>query len=238
MKICVFSNSHGASLIDAAREYAHLWEGTEFKIFALPKHGIDRFRINDETREFNAQSSEIQDMLKLSSGGDVAAQVDDFDAFLIYGLFFCMPRLDRRISGDVARAAIRDVYANSGAALKAGDLRAVTDKPVFVVPEPFRTRLDVPFARNPDRVEMPMAYADLCAMASETLSAETVKLIFQDADTICDDLVTKSLYATASRRMAANAEEHPDRDTRHMNSAYGKTVLQAVLSMLSPAEAQ
>lgn len=234
MKICVFSNSHGASLIDAIRENNEIWPSVEFKVYALPSQGLNQFNIDLEQRAFIGAKDHIVERIMLSSGGDTMACVDEFDAFFIYGLQFSLPCLDTRLSNAVKHAAISDSFTSSNAALKLQELRLVTNKAVFVTASPLETRFDNQYETNNHLTEKPMSYEDLCATARDALAEEPMTLLMQPPETVEAGWMTKPEFASGSRRMRASAEPHPETDTKHMNSVFGKIILQSVVTALEP----
>lgn len=232
MRICVLSNSHGAS-IKWALDEADLSEATTVTIFGAPKRGLEGLKPDDDGQVVRPRNESLGDHFATTSGGTREIVLSDYDAFVVHGLFVTIPRLDRRHSGAVRAAAMSAMLDQALGLDIARSLSGWTDKPVALSPDPLFADLDLgPHGRWAPPPTEPVPYPEICEALLATADLGSVRFVPQPAETIGDRLDTRPEFSTGSRRIL-NDEEHKDADGRHMNGRYGALVLRDVLQALA-----
>ena len=95
LKIGILSNSHAASLKVGWESIKENYPNIELTFFAAANKGMAKVKPESGNR-FTSADILITRMLSITSGGLGSIEVDDYDAFLVYGLFLILPRLDHR----------------------------------------------------------------------------------------------------------------------------------------------
>jgi hypothetical protein len=225
MRLCVLSNSHGSSLKWAETETKPV-KGLKMRIFGASASGLMQMAFDRDRRVFYTKNPKIAEMLRITSDGADELALDDYDAFLIHGLYFTVPRLDKRHSRAV-REQTADSIVNQFVGLHLGRvLRAATDLPVFLSPDPLYA--DVGRERLPEPASLPtqpMDYEDVCGLMVERIGDPGFHYVWQRSETMGPKLNTLVTYSTGSKRYL-NHELRLRHDVRHMNGAYGRMVLE------------
>lgn len=234
MRLCVFSNSHAAALKWALTEGGSV-AGLEARIFAAPATGLNQMIFDTARRRFVTRNPKIAQVLRTTSDGLDEIDIDDYDAYLIHGLYFTVPRLDRRHSTAVRIATADSLVGRFAGLSLARTLRAATDAPIALSPDPLYADQGATAGRYPvDVPSKPMDYADACALMVERIGDPGVLYLWQDRRTIGPNLSTLDDYATGSRRILSDEERHAS-DVRHMNGDYGRLVLEGAEALFRNA---
>jgi len=226
MKICVISNSHAASLKDGWMTIRNDFPQLEVTFFAAPNRAMSELKADISARTLYAENTQLKHTLKFTSGGLDTIEIDKYDAFLVYGLFLSVPRLDRRLSSSVKSATVLDSVNESINHRIAVDLCNMTDATVFYSPSPLLS--DSILESESERVD-PIEHYDLvCDSIHNHYDYPNAKLIKQSAETMGDELTTKKIYSKGSERLLQPLK-HINEDVMHMNSNYGKKFMQMFL---------
>lgn len=235
MKICILSNSHGAAIKAAVDAMSNEALGAEVVIFAAPKHGMGRLVPDASGQVLACDNEGVSNMLRMTSGGLDRIEIGAYDGFILHGLYLIPPRLDRRHSGALAQAAVRDMLALSTAPGLARALVAATKAPVLISPEPLladQEGLDIP-ARPSNAPSDPLPYDTIMDMVEAEFGVPGVHWLRQPGHTMGERLSTLRQYSTESTRLAEENIAHKDGDVRHMNADYGRLVLEAAAARFS-----
>lgn len=233
MRVCVLSNSHGASLKHALDTGRFDDSGVNFSLFALPKYGMKRIRPLESDSKLGSENKQLANMLYMTSGGASVIELDNFDSFFLHGLDLIPPRLDRRHSRAMAMASVEDMIAPSGALYLAELIRRVSDAPILVSPEPLRADQEVENKTHvaPNGPSQPEYYGTIMSMVMTSFPVPGVHWVLQRPETIGERLSTLRAFSTNSTRLDSDVS-HKKGDTRHMNGAYGEIVLDDVIAKL------
>lgn len=234
MKVCILSNSHGASLksgLDQSRDALH---GVDFTLFAIPNKGFSKLTLNRETKSLETDVTRLKDLIKMTSGGYESVPLSEFDVIWIYGQFFTVPRLDRRMSSAVKNAAIDAIMSGSLAHKLARRIRTVVDTPILISPEPLRSDAGNLTCSKYDMPLEPMAYGEIASLIAKRKKPKNISYLWQPSETIHETLATKPQFSVGSEKMSIlRSGSHSKSDTRHMNGDFGAIVLSDMSKHLS-----
>lgn len=228
MRLCIFGNSHLASLKSGwdSLQSAH----ADFKVTFFGSRQSGLRGLQAKNGRLHAKTATLEHDLAYTSGGLAYVEPGDFDAFLVFALIFWPPHLKAEAvysSGFIA-ASTRDAYERSLAFHLCKELRSVTDKRVLVGHTPMNASTD-PNARLKD-------YNLIEPQMRSTVAEHGFELIRQPSVTLAETQFTKMEYCVGSRRLdvgdAISNQLHGDTDVEHMNADYGRLFMEAVLEKL------
>lgn len=242
MRICVLSNSHAASLKLGYEALPpgerHALEPTFFasrswRLLALEPAG-GRLICGDPA---------VRRDLAFTSGGLTEVDPAAYDAFLLHAMAFRYeyePFGARFYSQAFVTAWVGGMWEASLCRILLGRLQAITGKPIFLSPQPFRSAGDQalvegvgasPTARPP-MAELVAATGILGARAS---------FLPQPPGTVSGDLFTAPRFSRGSTRLdvgdAMSGRPHPADDHAHMNGEYGREVWRALQERVATTRA-
>jgi hypothetical protein len=240
MKICILSNSHGAALKTALNAMPSGALEAEVSVFAAPGRHLSKLLPNSGGQHLVVDpryplADNVRNFFKATSGKSDTIEIGAYDGFILHGLYLIPPRLDRRHSGALAQAAVRDMLALSSAPGLARALVAATSAPVLISPEPLladQEGLDIP-ARPSNAPSDPLPYDTIMDMVEAQFGVPGVHWLRQPPHTMGERLSTLRHYSTESTRLAKEDIAHKDGDVRHMNADYGRLVLEAAAARFS-----
>ena len=227
MKICVIGTSHLGALKQGWDMVRDEFAGLDLVFFGSPGSSLRQLRTKG-TR-LVADDAALAKSLAYTSGGLSEIVIADYDAFLLYGVLFRLPRLRRGISMAVLRAVV-EAQASQGLLVKtAKRVRKLTDKRLWLAASP----LEVAAGDEVDTAVYHPHDLLLTALQRAFVVPDAVFLA-QPAETMGPDLCTLARFGEGSLRLlptedGADHEAHPDSDVTHMNGAFGKLWLQANL---------
>lgn len=226
MKICVLGNSHVASLKLGLEKIAAP-NKAELVFFASRASAMGALRLDG--KRLVPSNENLARSIAHTSDGRKEIVVDDFDAFLVYGLGFRLPLLGRHLTSAVRRHACRDTATASLNHRLCALLRKATDKPVHVGHDP-QEAVD---ARKAAIVER-LPYETVFEMTANELRGEDLRLVSQPRETFADDWFTQQKFSSGSIRLDIGDERsnevHRDEDNKHMNGDYGRIWLESFFS--------
>lgn len=232
-RICMLGNSHIASLKNAWTKIGSTHPDYELVFFASRQEGLSALRLEGNT--LIPSSEETARDIRFTSGGRSTIELDEYDAFVTYGLLLSLPSLDRRLSSAVLRRSIVDGISNTLNIRLCKTIREGSRKPVFIGHNPLRA---TPDPRLELRANM-LDYHQLVDVVNSAIEIENASLISQPEQTIVHGWFTRGEYSRGSTRLdvgdnASNAP-HPDNDYDHMNEAFGTLWLQSLFRRMGTA---
>jgi len=227
MKICVISNSHAASLKNGWKSIQDSFPNDQLTFFASPNRGLARLKADLDKKTLYTNNDEINEFLSYTSGGQEVIDVQEYDAFLVYGLFLILPRLDVRVSSGIKKATISDTVQDSINYRIVADLCNLTNVPVFYSAEPLLSDSILgDEAGNPESIA---DYSSLCDWVAEHYNHSNALQIQQLPHTIGERLTTHKKYSIGSEKLTKDSVKHTPDDVRHMNGVYGEEYLKVFL---------
>ena len=229
MKICVIGNSHVASLKLGWEEVSSDFPQAEIVFFAARGGQMSRLRVKGGS--LIAGNGRLAAQLAVTSGGISEIRPQAYDAFVICGLGFYLPRLEAGVSRALRQAAALDFFLNSVLHGVFTKLRSLTEKKIWVGPAPLE-------AEYSDGAGHPMMdYAALADDMAAILSDPVSGILGQPATTVQADLTTGIHYSDGSlrlpvRRTDAKYAAHPPGESKHMNVRFGALWLRANLPIV------
>lgn len=225
MKICIISNSHAASLKNGWESIKSLYPNLELTFFATPNRGMAKVRpVNGENR-FVSHDSLIRERLSYTSGGLESIDVDNYDSFLVHGLFLILPRLDRRLSQAVKEASIEETIRKSMNYRFVSELCGMTKVPVYYSANPL---LSDEFSEDSILAAKYHSFNEISEWIAAGYSHFPVKNISQPSETVDENyMCTKRAYSVGSVRLKLQEDNdrHAETDVRHMNTEFGAVFL-------------
>ena len=220
-RICIFGNSHAASLKLAWDQLTKDHPDRELVFFAA--RGLDLRFLRVSGNALVTNKPRVAESISFTSGGADRVEVDGFDAFVTYALALMVPDMDRRLSSAVKTQACRDVLGRSLNLRICHMIRKVSDAPIYVGHNPQRASSD----------ELPseqMTYAEVHALLAKELDVAGAQLIAQPPETLVNGWNTKPQLARDSTRLDIgdkhSNEPHPEDDVSHMNMDFGRAYLE------------
>jgi hypothetical protein len=249
MRICFIGNSH---LGHAGRAVRALLKDTphEADLFIERSYGTESLAI----RHGEGVDALARVPVDPRSGAEV--RVEDYDAFVVVGLMFSLVRqVERSVDfqrdtyrgprpGQIASEAMYQHYLDglfdaTKARLVMDTLRRVTDRPVWLVPQPLP--LSWVRHRTGERFEV---FGDLyaCGEAERTLAdfnrqvervrQRGVQVLPQPVSTVVDGMFTRDEYGLADPQDQSEESFYQRGDFYHMNADYGREQMQVLFGRM------
>lgn len=230
MRICMLGNSHIASLKNAWMEIGSMHPDCDLVFFASRQEGLSALQLKDNA--LIPTNDDAARDIRFTSGGHATIQLDEYDAFVTYGLLLSLPSLDRRLSSAVLRRSIVDGISNTLNIRLCKTIREGSSKPIFIGHNPLRAAPDPKLELRTNMLD----YNQLVDIVDSALGIENASLIRQPEQTIVRGWFTLGEYSRGSTRLdvgdnASNAP-HPDHDYDHMNKAFGALWLHSLFRRL------
>jgi hypothetical protein len=253
IRACFIGNSHLASVRLAWPLVRHQFADLDVTFFGAPGKALGELQVRDGI--VGTESARTTQLLQRVSGRD-EFRIADFDYFALFGLGFSPStvltvfenfRVWRAGSKDaekrlLSRPAFVESVAGqlrrSLAGTLGAKLRAETDRPIFIVPQPCPAEgVLVPSSANVLELSEPIAefarwttavtaatdLQRLFVRAAQTAASSLgMSLLPQPAETLTSGIFTKEAY-----RYTSSVEKM---DYAHMNAEYGKVVLRHLIS--------
>lgn len=233
MRICLMGNSHMAAWKAGYDEMVAAGEwpsSVSVTFFASPSDGLLDIGVSTEERALIApEGSELRMQLERTSGGVSRIRPDDYDFTILVGMVR-VPDLDRRFSS----ALIDEIFSGTkhycGAAKLMPRVRSITERPVYVVPQPLTTN---PKSVYPENYE-PIPYAERLDGVDDALAAHDVIVMGQPPETLLEPQRTRPEMSSSAPRLDLGqwdrvGSKHPATDYFHMNGAFGRLSWLALL---------
>jgi hypothetical protein len=223
VRICVLGNSHVASLKLGLEKLPSARQQFTMEFFASRAGALEGLRL--ENKRLVPSNENLAVAITHTSGGKGEVVVDDYDAFLVYGLGFRLPVVDTHLSAAVRRQACRDTATQTLNFHMCSLLRQATKKPVYVGHDP----QEAPGRKSPE-VGRSLAYDAVYELTRSELLREDLRLVQQPRRTFADVWFTRPEYSAGSTRLdigdAKSNELHKEVDNKHMNGDFGRIWLE------------
>lgn len=253
-RICFLGNSHIAALKLGWDEFGQRAANYTPTFFAARKNKLKD--LEPQGRSLVPDNDELRLLMGQYSGGHETIAVDDYDAFVISGLYLSLQRIvyqlyaqyrseqhrntkgmKQLISASMFDAAAVGLMGETPAMTLATKLASLTDAPILVSPQPMPSEL-IPtvmpmwaeIAQAGDDEPLAATFAD--ALGKLKLPG-SVQIRRQPAQTLARPPYSKREYSVGSVRLSENFDiHHPEEDNFHMNADYGVAVLTDLLDVI------
>lgn len=133
MNICVIGNSHAGALKAAWDKEAGAWQA-QLTFFASP--GLNSALLEERDGVYVASKDKIRRFFNVTSGGKEEIDPSHYDAFVIAGVHFSFPLLRPRLSRQVRKAVISDMFDSSDSFSFLEIIRKKSSGPIVISPRP------------------------------------------------------------------------------------------------------
>lgn len=222
VRICVIGNSHVGALRRGWDALKAERDDVQPVFFASPGRSLAGLQ-RQGTRLVPALPG-VARYLALTSGGLSEIELGEFDAFVLVGMAFLMPRPDRRHTLAVIRATCEDAWTTSISASLVALIRASSGVPLLVAHNP------LPSARQPNAHLRPLGYAETMDVMQNDVMPPAVQLLPQVAETRADDWLTRPEFLAGATTLLGEGLE--DDNATHMNARFGELQWRALLGRL------
>ena len=226
MKVCVLGNSHVSALKLAWDELAATYSSINIDFFAAKGKSLGGLSVAGD--KLVAGKPSLKKSIAYTSGGKESVSVSEYDAFLVYGLTFKPPILDRRLSQAVISDCCIDNYRLSVNGQLAEMVRTISSVPVLAGHAPFPTRLNE--KQHPSEA---VPYATVLDILNSEFEDDGFAFVPQPEQTIEEEWTTMSAFAVGAPRLVTAEHKvgnvHEEVDGLHMNSEFGKLYIQSFL---------
>lgn len=236
MRICLMGNSHMAAWKAGYDEMVAAGEwspSVNVTFFASPSDGLLDIGVSVDHRALVApEGGELRTQLERTSGGIPHIRPDDYDHIILVGMVR-VPDLDHRFSSSLIEEIFSGTKHYCGAAKLMPRVRSITDRPVYVVPQPLTTN---PQSAYPENYE-PIPYIERLAGVDDALAAHGVIVMGQPSETLLEPQRTKPEMSSSAPRLDLGqwdrvGSKHPATDYFHMNGAFGRLSWIALLEAI------
>ncbi len=229
MRLAIIGNSHTACLLHAIRDGGWAQPGLDIIFFAAIGQNLDQLRRSGD--RLVPKSKALADSIRTTSGGLEDLVPADFDAFLLVGLGYNVPPVDRRLSQAVQQGVNVNTVKGSLAWRIAGMVRELSAGPILVQHSPLRAGDTGP--QHDEMLAKAVSYDRLIDRA-ETVWAELgARVVRQPVQTRYRDILSARSFSRGSRGLRGAGLAHQDTDRSHMNAAFGEIMLTEVAGMLA-----
>lgn len=224
MRICVLGNSHVASLKLGLEKLPGATKSASMEFFASRASALGALRLQEN--RLVPMNDNLARSIAHTSGGKSEVALDEYDAFLVYGLGFRLPVVEAQLSAAVRRQVCRDSLSQALNFRMCSMLRQATRKPVYVGHDPQEAQ-----GRKSPAVARSLPYEAVYELMRGELAREDVRLVAQPRQTFANSWFTKPEYSAGSTRLdigdAKSNELHSDVDNKHMNGEFGRIWLES-----------
>jgi hypothetical protein len=239
MRICILGNSHTGALKLAWSKLTASVPQVELIFFAAP--GIGFAHADLEGGHLVPRSKRLKELFAYTSGGLESVDIAAYDAFLVYGLGFSIPRAkidNHRYSSAVVSATYSDLLAKSLNWRLGNFVRSVTHAPIYVGHNPVPSLGEVPAALPAADKEMSWSYDESAGIFSRILAERDMLFIAQPHVTFGEDGMTKREYSFGSLKLDVGGRDgsdvHDADDIGHMNEEFGRIWLESFFKAIAP----
>ena len=163
----------------------------------------------------------------MTSGGSTTIDPTKHDVFVLHGLLFRVPQLDRRWSNAVRRSVCKDAFEASASYRLLQMLRPLTDKPIILSPVPLRSR-----RRRQDLAADFIPYDATCELMATMIESAGIQFMGQPPQTVAPGTwLTGEIFAKGAKALDSNRQIE-EKDDVHMNDAFGLALLKGLFARL------
>ncbi len=226
MKLAVIGNSHAACFKTAWDELLLSHLGIEPIFFASPGERLRTLQIEgDSITTSNEQAA--QD-IRFTSGGLSSIRVEEYDCFLMIGLGYRTPILDRRLSRAVSALAVEDCVTNSLCFHVLSLVRELAGTKIAVACQPYPTS---------QTIAPPLLPAEeVTQIANRKFKDRNVTFYHCPSECLMENCYSiKKDFLVGAPRLAHNQRKLSRtfdgvRNFVHMNTQYGKLFWEKILT--------
>lgn len=244
-RVCVIGASHVASIMQGLKTIPDS-ERPSWTFFAAPGgHAIGRLEVRGG--ELVADDEELQGWLARTSGGHETIALDDYDAFVLFGVAFggryccdtilegyAFPGLSTfgadatvPVSRALIVAGLADWLEASPTTRLLEKLRSSGERTVLIVPEPQPTAAPPRLEQHPDGPSP--TDDDLGALGRLRMEGlrdyearRSVPVITQPEETLTENMTTLESFGRGAPRLRGGMKlDHDPDDVSHMNADFG-----------------
>jgi len=220
MKICILGNSHTASLKTGWDKISSDYPQVMLTFFAARGNAMSR--LESKLNMLIAKDTELENSLKFTSGGIKQIDLNNYDLFLIYGLGFRIPKLDKRLPSSTLNMLFSEINSKSLSINLANKIRDIVSAPIYIGHAPLKA--DENELSSKDAMNI-LSYEDVLKKLSLSIKVSNITLIGQPLITRNGDFNTKREFSKGSTRLdigdKLSGQLHPDEDLTHMNGQFG-----------------
>jgi len=248
IRIALLGNSHLENWKRAWNSLGRAYPNVDLVFFAAPGEQLECCEPQGDRLVF--KSEDVARWVEITSGGRRELVAADYDVFCVVGLDFgvrAVTLLYSRWRADthkgeegrfqlVSDACFQDILCDrlkaSLAMALVGRLRQITDKAIWLAPQPAPSEIILTLDNFPEGLEMAAAATDAPSLraayeeACRRLAAENVIVLEQPEATLASPILSKKEYRRRNRKSP---------DWMHLNDAYGKIAIRAFLSRYQPS---
>ena len=229
MRLAILGNSHSACLLHALREDPAAGLGLSITFFAAIGQKMSDLSLKGGA--LRPDNDELRDSLRATSGGLEIIDPRAFDAFLLVGLGYNVPPVDRRLSAAVQSRILLNTIQESVSWKIAGLLRQLGDAPILIQHSPLRAGDIGP--RHEDLLAHATPYTELIARANRIWAERGARVVPQPGETRFRDILTARSFSRGSRGLRGAGLAHENDDRSHMNADFGRLMLSQAAALLS-----
>ena len=229
MKICVLGNSHAGALKRGWDSINKQHKDLQITFFASRADSLKGLVLKDQA--LVPATPQLLKNISFTSEGKDSVRLNEYDIFLLFGLEFSLPSLDKRLSSAVKTQACLGSFTQSLSFRLAKFIRSATSAPIYIGHNPQRA-VNEGVTHGANQLD----YSEVLAYASRAVGIDNTFIIRQPDHTLANGWNTKLVYSKGSVRLDLNDEIsnelHPDSDVNHMNGEFGRTYLECFLATI------
>jgi len=231
IRVCAISNSHLACLKLAWDDHHATHGDIDLRFFGRPIRGLARLKVDHDSRSLVLNNKgALNQTMAMSAALESSVEVDKYDLFFVFGLFFKIPRLDETLSQAVCEQVALDLEQSSIALAVCRQLRSLCDTPILVNPVPLPAKSAHENAGQITDAVTCRRYENLLDTAAKPYrSIQNCFLLPQPQETMDVDLTTHRKFSVNAIRFDG-VTPHNRTDTNHMNAKYGEILLNAMVT--------
>lgn len=230
MKICVIGNSHVASIKKALQGF----KDSSLEVDFFADRGVRLRKLEVDGGVLRTRDEDVRRVLEYTSGGKSEICVDEYDIFILYGLYAkgLFIKQESFFSEEVIKQTVKDHVALTASFDILLKLRRITDKKIFIGHDPFPAAEEV--------VDKAISRDYIYGMEKLNLflyNSLNCEAISQPSETIVNKSYTNPIYSRKSSRLTVDEDMegklHPESEKKHMNNEFGKLWLEKFLKITS-----
>jgi len=134
-KICIIGNSH-IGCIKKGIDFHKDIHPSDLTIDMFGSRGDTLKCLQFSEGKLFPDIKEVRDMMSITSGGKKEIDLAIYNAFVLIGLRFHIPRIDNRLSEKVHKSCLIDLFNNSLAKEVCDLIRLGSSSPIWILPSP------------------------------------------------------------------------------------------------------
>lgn len=225
MEICILGNSHIGSLKRGWDNIGKNHSDHKVTFFASPSDSLKNLSIENGKLVPASSDPYLTKNFRYVSGGLDCICPNDYDLFVVYGLYFNFTPMDFRLSSAVINSTCRDNYEGSLNFRIASMIRELSTSPIYAGHDPLSSK---PLKNQTSSI---VSYSDSIEITSREVCIDNLNFILQPSITVTNGCNTKLEYSKNSRSLSDRSIS--ETDTRHMNDEFGGIYLDEFLRGLS-----